>query len=401
MPYRRAAMTSEPTITVRPGRERSLLRRHPWVFGGSVQRVTGDPTAGDTVRVIAADGRPLGRGAYSPHSQLVVRMWTFDDDVIVDDAFVAARVSAAAERRRDLAGRTDAFRLVFAESDGMPGAIVDRYGGWVVVELNAAGADHWRDAIADAVATLPGVRGVYERSDVAMREREGLTARIGLLRGDEPPERIEIHEDGRVHLVDVRAGHKTGFYLDQRDNRSTVAALARDRRVLDVFAYTGGFSVAAHIGGAASVTTVDSSGPALALAAENLRLNGAPTDGLCEADAFAELRRRRALGERFDLIVLDPPKLANNAAQVDKATRAYKDANLQAFGLLSPGGVLVTFSCSGAIDEALFQKVVFGAALDAKRDAWIVDKLTQASDHPVALTFPEAAYLKGLVVRVA
>jgi len=395
-------MTPEPVITVRPGRERSVLRRHPWVFGGSVQRVTGDPAAGETVRVLAADGRPLGRGAYSPQSQLVVRMWTFDDDVVVDDAFVAARIVASAERRRDLAARTDAARVVFAESDGMPGVIVDRYGDWAVVELTSAGADRWRETIADAVVALPGVRGVYERSDVAMREREGLTARTGVLRGDEPPERIEIHEDGRVHLVDVRAGHKTGFYLDQRDNRSTVASLARDRRVLDVFAYTGGFSVAAHVGGASSVTTVDSSGPALTLAAENLRRNGAPADGLVEADAFSELRRLRAAhGERFDLIVLDPPKLANNAAQVDKATRAYKDANLQAFGLLAPGGMLVTFSCSGAIDEALFQKVVFGAALDAKRDAWIIGKLTQASDHPVALTFPEAAYLKGLVVRVA
>ena len=394
-------MDAEPTLTVRPGRERSLLRRHPWVFGGSVQRVTGDPQAGDTVRVVAADGRPLGRGAYSPRSQLVVRMWTFDDDVVVDDAFVAARIAASAQRRHDLVARTDAARLVFAESDGVPGLIVDCYADWAVVELTAVGSDRWRDTIAEAVAALPGVRGVYERSDVTMREREGLTARTGLLRGDEPPERIEIHEAGRRHLVEVRAGHKTGFDLDQRDTRSTVAALARDRRVLDVFAYTGGFSVAAHIGGASSVTTVDSSGPALALAAENLRRNGASTDRLVEADAFAELRRRRALDERFDLIVLDPPKLANNAAQVDKATRAYKDANLQAFGLLSPGGLLVTFSCSGAIDEALFQKVVFGAALDAKRDAWIVDKLTQASDHPIALTFPEAAYLKGLVVRVA
>jgi 23S rRNA (cytosine1962-C5)-methyltransferase len=232
-----------------------------------------------------------------------------------------------------------------------------------------------------------------------MREREGLAPQTGVLRGADPPERITITEDGRHYEVDVRAGHKTGFYLDQRDNRATVQRLASGRRVLDMFAYTGGFSVAAYAGGATEVTTVDSSEPALASAGANLAANGFTTKGVVEADAFAELRRRKNLHEQFDLIVLDPPKLAHRADQVDKASRAYKDANLQALHLLAPGGMLVTFSCSGAIDDALFQKIVFGAALDARRDAWIVAKLGQAEDHPIALTFPEAAYLKGLVVR--
>ena len=392
--------TVEPTVVLRKGRERSLLRRHPWVFGGAVQHTTGEPEPGDTVLVVAADGRALARAAYSPLSQIVARAWTFDADEAVDAAFVAERVTAAAARRAHLTTRTDAVRLVFAESDGLPGVIADRYGPWVVVELTSTGADRWRDAIADALSALAGVAGVYERSDVAVREREGLSPRAGVLRGPEPPRRITVTEDGRRYEVDVRAGHKTGFYLDQRDNRTTVARLAAGRRVLDVFAYTGGFSVAAYAGGAAEVTTVDSSGPALASAAANLAANGFPTDRLVEADAFAELRRRRALHEEFDLVVVDPPKLANRADQVDKASRAYKDANLQAFRLLSPGGVLVTFSCSGAVDDALFQKIVFGAALDAGRDAWIVGKLGQAEDHPIALTYPEAGYLKGLVVRV-
>ena len=393
-------MTSEPTLTLRPGRDRSVVRRHPWIFSGGVARVTGDPAPGDTVLVRSAEGAALGRAAYSPRSQLVGRLWTFDADEAVDEAMLAGRVAAAAGRRAGLAARTDGVRLVFAESDGLPGVVADRFGDHVVVELTAAGADRWRDALADAFAALPGVAGVYERSDAAVRSKEGLAERTGLLRGADPPELVTIVEDGRSYLVDVRRGHKTGFYLDQRDARAAVQALAAGRRVLDAFAYTGGFSVAAAVGGATEVVTVDSSAPSLALAAQNLARNGADGGGLCEADAFAELRRRRDAGERFDLIVLDPPKLAARAEQVDKASRAYKDANRVALGLLNPGGLLATFSCSGAVDDALFQKILFGAALDARSDARIVRRFHQAEDHPVALTFPEASYLKGLLLQV-
>lgn len=393
-------MAAEPTLTLRPGRERSVLRRHPWIFSGGVAKVAGDPGPGDTVVVKASDGRVLGRAAYSPRSQLVGRLWTFDADEVVDGTFVAARVHAAAARRAGLAARTDGVRLVFAESDGLPGVVADRFGPWVVLELTSTGAERWREAVADACAALPGVRGVYERSDAAVRKKEGLATRVGPVVGEEPPELVEVTEDGRRYLVDVRHGHKTGFYLDQRDARAAVQAHAAGRRVLDVFAYTGGFSVAAGSGGASEVVTVDSSGPSLELAGRNLAANGLGTEGLCEADAFAELRVRRDAGERFDLIVLDPPKLAPRADQVDKASRAYKDLNRVALGLLSPGGLLATFSCSGAVDDALFQKIVFGAALDAGRDAWIAGHFHQPEDHPVALTFPEAAYLKGLLLRV-
>lgn len=389
-----------PAIVLRDGRERSLLRRHPWVFSGAVATVLGDPGPGDTVAVRTATGTPLGWAAYSAASQIVARMWTFEPDERVDETFIAAKVARAAAARAALAERTDAVRVVYAESDGLPGVIADRFADVVVVQLSSAGAERWRDALFDALAALPGVRGVYERSDVEARGKEGLERRHGEARGTVPDAPITVHERDRRFAVDVRHGHKTGFYLDQRDNRDVVAGLARGRTVLDVCCYTGGFSVAAFAGGASEVTSVDSSAPALELAAANLRLNGHEAAGLVQADVFTDLRARRDRGERFGLVVLDPPKLAKHEGQVAKATRAYKDLNWLGLRLLEPGGHLVTFSCSGAVDEALLQKVVAGAALDARRDVQIVGRLTQASDHPVLTSFPEAAYLKGLVCLV-
>ena len=309
--------------------------------------------------------------------------------------------------RSDLSDRTDAVRLVFAESDGLPGVIADRYEGIVVVQLSSAGAERWRDALTAAFASLPGVTGVYERSDLDVRRREGLAPRTGVLAGEAPPPTVAIAErppaegPGWSLLADLVGGHKTGFYLDQRENRRLVSELADGRRVLDLFAYTGGFSVAAAAGGASELTSVDSSGPALALAATNLERNGFAAARLVEADVFSHLRLLRDRAERFDLIVADPPKLAQNTSQLKRATRAYKDLNLLALKLLAPGGVLVTFSCSGLMTEDLFQKVLFGAALDAGREAQVIGRLTQATDHPVLLTFPEASYLKGLVIRVS
>ena len=389
------------TLIVKGGRDKSLRRRHPWVFSGAVQKVTGSPAPGDTVRVVAGDGSFLAWGAYSPASQIVARVWSFDESDAIDSLFIAGRVRAAAGRRAGLAARTDACRLVFSESDGLPGLIADRYGPIVVVELTTAGADRWRTEIADALMSLPGVDGVYERSDVDIRQREDLDKRVGSLAGVEPPARLEIHEDGARYLVDVRAGHKTGLYLDQRESRVAVAQLAAGRRVLNTFCYTGAFSVVASRAGAPEVVSIDSSGPALAMAAQNLRLNDCPVGELVEADVFADLRRLRARGERFGMIILDPPKLVMNAGTIDKATRAYKDINLIACQLLEPGGLLVTFSCSGLLEESLFQKVVAGAALDARREVRITRRLHQASDHPVLLSVPETAYLKGLVCEVA
>jgi len=390
----------EPTLVLQPGRESSVRRRHPWLFTGAVARLQGDPEPGGTVLVRSSSGEPLGRAAWSPTSQLVARFWTFDADQVVDDAFVAGQVRDAASRRAALLATTDAARLVFAESDGLPGVVADRYGPWVVVQLGSAGAERWRSVIGDALLSLPDVAGVFERSDLDVRAKEGLPERVGPLAGQEVPDEVWFREHGWDLLASPRTGHKTGAYLDQRDSRAAVSSLAAGRRTLNVCCYTGGFSVAAAEGGAASVTQLDSSGPALARAADVLARNGLPAVRSIEGDMFKELRRLRDAAERFDLVVLDPPKLVHSAGQLQRATRAYKDLNLQAFHLLAPGARLVTFSCSGLLDEPLFQKVVAGAALDAGRDARIVGRLSQAADHPVLLSFPESAYLKGLVIEV-
>jgi len=393
-------------LWLQPARERSLLRRHPWIFSGGVARVDGAPQPGDTVLVRAADGTELGWAAYSPASQIRARMWSFDPAQQVTDSFVAARVTTAAERRGALlgAGGTDSARLVFSEADGVPGLIADRYGDTIVCQLTTAGAEAWRDVLADALFALPGVACVYERSDADVREREGLGPRVGLLRGTAPSPELTAHEGGFRFAVEVEGGHKTGFYLDQRDARAAVAAWAPGRRVLNVFSYTGAFSVIAAAREASSLLSIDSSGPALEVAARNGALNGVDVGELMEADAFTALRGLRDRAQQYDLILLDPPKLANTERQLDKATRAYKDLNLLAVKLLAPGGVLMTWSCSGAMTMDLFQKVVAGAALDATRGSAdsavrIIGRLHQPSDHPVPLSFPEAEYLKGLVVQ--
>jgi 23S rRNA (cytosine1962-C5)-methyltransferase len=395
----------EPSLLLARGRERSLERRHPWVFAGAVGRVDGDPELGETVAVRRYDGRFLAWAAYSPASQIVARVWTWDEQEQVDDAFFARGVARAAAARADLAERTDAVRVVFAESDGLPGVIADRYDSHVVVQLSSAGAERWRDAIGAALAALPDVTGVFERSDVDVRAREGLAPRTGVLAGVAPPSRVTIAERppaegaGWTFMADLLGGHKTGFYLDQRESRRLVSELAGGRRTLDLFCYTGGFSVAAGAGGGGPITAVDSSGSALDLAEENLVRNGVTDVELVEADVFTYLRELRDRGERFDLVVADPPKLARSTSQLKRATRAYKDLNLLALKLLAPDGILVTCSCSGLVTDDLFQKVLFGAAIDARREAQIIGRVTQATDHPVLLSFPEAAYLKGLVLR--
>ena len=394
-------MAAPATIWLKAAAERSIARRHPWVFSGGVVRVEGSPAPGATVLVRGADGAALGWAAYSPESRIRARMWTFDADEAVTAEFVAGRVAASAARRSGLlAGEfTDSARVVFSEADGVPGLTADMYGDTVVCQLTTAGADAWRDVLADALAGLPGVECVYERSDADVRTREGLGERVGLLRGRAPSADLVANEAGFRFAVEVEGGHKTGFYLDQRDARSAVASWAPGRRVLNVFSYTGAFSVIAARSGAASITSIDSSGPALAVAARNGALNGVDVGELLEGDAFTLLRGQRDRAKQYDLILLDPPKLANSEGQLDKATRAYKDLNLLAAKLLAPGGVLMTWSCSGAMSMDLFQKVVAGAALDARRELRIIGRLHQPSDHPVPLSFPEAEYLKGLVLR--
>jgi 23S rRNA (cytosine1962-C5)-methyltransferase len=389
-------------LRLQAGREKSLKRRHPWIFSGAVESVEGTPGTGETVEVRSSDGEMLALAAYSPHSQIRARAWCWDGRE-VDASFFTQRIEDAASARNALGidKASDALRLVHAEADGLPGVIADRYGETVVVQLLSAGADRWRDAIADALCGLPGIERVWERSDADARELEGLKPRVGLLRGKPLPGTPAVHEHGLAFKAEIDAGHKTGFYLDQRDNRQLLHELASGKDVLDCFSYTGGFALNALHGGAKSVVAIDSSGLALDMARANARLNSLGDAEWIEGDVFQTLRRFRDQRREFDLIVLDPPKFAPTAAHAQRASRAYKDINLLAFKMLRPGGHLMTFSCSGGVSADLFQKIVAGAALDARVDARIEKWLHAAPDHPVALSFPESEYLKGLLCRVA
>lgn len=410
-------------VILERGRERSLLRRHPWVFSGAIAEVQGGPAAGETVEVVAGNGLVLGRGAFSPRSQIAVRMWTFapagpvrperhgDGDPGASEALeevgpelFRARIERAVATREPVpadeepAGR----RLVNAESDGLPGVIVDRYGEHLVCQFLSAGAERWKREITDALVAVLSPASVTERSDSDGRGKEGLPPSSGLLAGDEPPETIEIVE-GRVRYgVDLRHGHKTGFYLDQRLNRAEVARHASGARVLDAFAFTGGFGIAALAAGAEAATFVEASAAMLEALAANVERNALDPARVetVEGNAFSVLRGFRAEGRRFDLVVLDPPKFADSRSRLEKAARGYKDVNLLACQLLEPGGLLATFSCSGILQPELFQKIVADAALDAGRDARILRRFEQAPDHPVSLAFPEGLYLKGLLCRV-
>lgn len=391
------------SLFLRPEREKSLYRRHPWIFSGAAARCEGDPQAGETLAVRDSQGRFLAWAAYSPQSQICARVWSWDEAEQIDEAFFRRRLQQAIAARQPFLSHwnSDALRLAHGESDGLPGLVVDRYGDTLVAQFLSCGAERHRDLIADLLMEISGAARLYERSDVEVRRLEGLPERAGLLRGDEPPERILIHENGLEFWVNVRRGHKTGHYLDQGDNRQHLRSFAQGRRVLDCFCYTGGFSVYAVAGGAASVLAIDASAEGLALAGENLALNHLPSDRVDfqPGDVFQVLRGLRDRRAAFDLIVLDPPKFAPTSAQAERAARGYKDINLLAFKLLSPGGLLVTFSCSGGISAELFQKIVADAALDAGVGAQIIERLAQRGDHPVALNFPEGAYLKGLVVQ--
>ena len=388
------------SIRLREGKERSLLRRHPWVFEGSIAKGGGD--TGETVRVQAHDGRFLAWGAFSPRSAIRVRAWSFDEHERIDAAFFERRVRAAVALRARLAPASDGVRLVHGEADGLPGLIVDRYGDTLSLQCSAAGADAWRETIVDALVAATGATRVYERSDSSVRGLEGLRERTGWLRGGGDTA-LTIREHAWQLALDVATGHKTGFYLDQRDNRRLFADWVRRlscERVLNCYCYTGGFSVAALAGGARQVSSVDSSAQALQQARDNLARNGfAGADAdFIDADVNPTLRDAIKAGRSYDAIVLDPPKFAPTAAHAERAARAYKDINRLALKLLAPGGLLFTFSCSGGVGPELFHKIVAGAGIDAGVDAAIVQRLEAAADHPTTLEFPEGEYLKGLAL---
>ena len=359
---------------------------------------------GTSVEVLSAEGEWLGRGAYSPKSQIAVRIWTFEPEQVINAAWFRTQLAQAiASRSASIyQGPRTAYRLVNAEADGLPGVIIDRYADYLVCQFSTAGAEFWRTTVVDALSELTTSTGIYERSDLSIRQKENLPVRVNVLAGKEPPALIEIEEFGVRFAVDVHTGHKTGFYLDQQVNRLRVSQHAQDAEVLNCFSYSGGFGLAALRGEAARVVNIDSSAPALELSRHNTNLNDFPAVRAehVEGNVFQILRQFQHEDRQFDLIVLDPPKFVESREQLTRATRGYKDINLHAFRLLRPGGQLFTFSCSGLLEPSLFQKIVADAALDAGRKGQILAHLEQAPDHPTSLSFPEAAYLKGLHCRV-
>ncbi len=393
-------MTS--AIFLKPNKDKPLRQRHPWLFSGAIARVEGAPAAGEIVEVRARDGRWLARAEFNPRSQIRARAFCWDEQVAVDETFWRERLRAAIARRDALAPGAEARRLVFAESDGLPGLIVDQYGQHLVVQFLTAGAEARKTMTVRHLVDLLAPASIIERDD-PMRRKEGLPPATGALHGQPPVEPLTITENGHKFLVDLRSGQKTGFYLDQAANRAALAPHCAGKEILNAFSYTGAFAVYALAAGATRVINLDASRDALALADANLRLNGFSPERWqnIEADVFKQLRIWRDEGRQFDLIILDPPKFATSRGNLRRATRGYKDINWLAMRLLRPGGLLATFSCSGLISADLFQKILFGAALDAGRDARMVGHFHQSPDHPVLLTFPEAAYLKGFLLHIA
>lgn len=388
-----------------PGREKSALHSHPWVFSGAVNRIEGKPQNGEAIEVFNHLGQFLGQASWSKHSQIALRFWNFGSSpLVLNRHFFLQKLLTSLTKRKNQGEwdrKMEGRRLVNGEGDGLPGVIVDCYGPWLACQFLSAGAEYYKQILVDCMVELYSPQGIYERSDTDARKLEGLQPCQGMLWGANPPEAIEIRE-GLMHFaLDVRKGHKTGHYLDQRLNRKCVQAHSKNRAVLNCFCYTGGFGLAAALGGATSVLQVDSSEYALEQARNNA-INSGCADKMQyqNADVFSYLRKLRGTGERFDLIILDPPKLAENKQHLNKACRAYKDVNLQAFHLLRPGGQLFTFSCSGLMEETLFRKVVCDAAVDAGREAHVEEFLFQAPDHSMPLHFPEGLYLKGLRLSV-
>ena len=392
-------------IILHETREKSLKRRHPWIFSKAVKEVVNPPENGADIDIYAADGSFLARASYSPNSQIRARVWSFNAEEKIDQQFFERKIREAAEARTLMLEETgmSACRLVDAESDGLPGLIIDRYNNFLVLEVLSAGAEYHLKDITSALRNIYPDDNIYERSDVEVRTKEGLESRKGVIYGEEPPEELAIKENGGMQiLVNIKEGHKTGYYLDQRDNRAALSKYCKGKSVLNCFSYTGGFSLYALRGRAKSVANVDVSQKALDIAKKNIVLNHLDPGRVkfIREDVFAFLRKEKKAGHTYDVIVLDPPKFAESKSQLDKACRGYKDINMIAASIINPGGYLMTYSCSGHMTPDLFQKVVADALLDAGRDGQIVEFLTQASDHPVALPYPEALYLKGLVVRI-
>lgn len=387
------------------GREKSVKRKHPWIFSRGISKVEGEPALGETVDVFTHDGKWLAKAAYSPESQIRARIWSFEKEEI-NKAFFVKRFNNAQLLREDIIERDGltGYRLIAAESDGMPGVTIDRYQNFFVCQLLSAGAEYNKQAIVDALVECFPDCNVYERSDVAVRKKEGLKETTGVLHGEEPPKSVVIEENGVKISVDIVGGHKTGFYLDQRDSRQQAMKYMKGKVVLNCFSYTGGFGLYALKGEAKRVINADVSQPALDTAKFNAELNEFDISKkravFLNADVFKLLREYRDQGTKFDVVIMDPPKFAESKAQLNGACRGYKDINMLAMQILSPGGTLLTYSCSGLMDQVLFQKIIADAAVDANRQVKFVERFEQAADHPTDTAYPEGFYLKGFACKV-
>ena len=393
-------------LTLNKGREKPVINRHPWIFSGAIAKIEGEAIPGSLVSIHDYHGRFLATGYFNPASQIRARILSWDSQQDINESFWRSKIKRALDARSTLGldSLTNAYRLINAEADGLPGLIVDRYKDILVIQCLTLGIDKRKDLLTEILADLIQPSGIYERSDASVRQKEGLPRNKGVIWGKVPDDELIINENELQFLVDIHNGHKTGYYLDQRSNRSILrqSSFSTNKSILNVFAYTGGFSVYAAAAGAGTITNVDSSIPALELAERNMALNGfvRPSDEYIAGDAFEVLRDFQEVGQRFDLVILDPPKFAHSKGDVQRASRGYKDLNRLALHLLNPGGLLMTFSCSSQISEDLFQKILFSATVDAKRHVQIIQRLGQSADHPVSLTFPESAYLKGFLCSV-
>lgn len=393
------------SVILKKSADSFIKRKHPWIFSGAIDKVDGNPSNGETVKIFTSEKKLIGFGSYSPASQIRVRIWSFDKEEKIDSEFLRKIILSASELRNQLFNKsiTNAYRIINAESDGLPGLIVDKYSNFLVCQFLSAGAEYYKKLLVEILEDVFKPAGILERSDVEVRLKEELEPTKGILMGKEPDGLIEIKENGLKFLVDIKNGHKTGFYLDQRDNRKLISEFSKGKNVLNCFSYTGGFSVYALASGAKKVTQIESSESALDLSIKNIRLNNLESSRVenINGDVFEVLRKFRDERRTFDVVILDPPKFVESASQIQKASRGYKDINLLAVKLSNPGGILFTFSCSGHISTELFQKIIAGAALDSGREVKIIKQLSQASDHPVSLNFPEGLYLKGLVCSVS
>ena len=391
------------SVVLKKGRETSLLRHHPWVFSGAIQEVKGNPGIGETVDVLSYKGEFLGRGSYSPKSQMTVRILSFNKNETIDENFFYEKIKSAKERKEFLLDEfSNSYRLIFGESDGLPGLIIDKYDKTFVCQFLSTGAEYWKEIIVKQLIKIFQPECIYERSDADVRKKEGLELIKQTLYGELKNEVIEITENGCKYFVDLVNGHKTGFYLDQKVNRKLLGSFAKNKSVLNCFSYTGGFSISALKNNAEHVTNIDSSSNVLKLSLKNAELNNLDLSKITnvQGNVFEILREYLHEGKKFDIIILDPPKLVESAGQLTKGARAYKDLNMIAFKLLNKNGLLFTFSCSGLLSAELFQKIVFDASYDAKINAQIIGRMSQSPDHGISLNFPEAQYLKGLICIV-